>query len=157
MRPASSSGADVTRARLELAIDRSTTPAFIQSRVRAFVRGLGGGVRDEWSVAIAASEAATNISKFAHHGELCLVAHDGSPTLVELVAEDDGPGMDDIAHALRDGVSEGVDLTTTEPDRKRRGLGTGLGAIVRQMDELTIERRAGGGTRLVARRTLRGV
>ncbi|HEU4726577.1 MAG TPA: ATP-binding protein [Kofleriaceae bacterium] len=145
------------RAHLEIAIDGSTTPAYVQARVRAFVRGLGGGVRDEWSVAIAASEAATNIAKFAPRGTLSLFAHDGSPTMVELIAEDNGPGLDDIDHALRDGVSEGVDLAATEPGRRRRGLGTGLGAILRQMDALTIERRAGGGTRLIARRALRGV
>lgn len=157
MPPASSSAVDVPRAHLELAIDGSTTPAYVQARVRAFVRGLGGGVRDEWSIAIAASEAATNIAKFAPRGALRLIAHDGSPATVELIAEDNGPGVDDIDRALRDGVSEGIDLATTEPDPRRRGRGTGLGAILRQMDALTIERRAGGGTRLVARRRLRGV
>ena len=65
--------------------------------------------------------------------------------------------MSDIERALRDGISEGVDLTIAEPSLKRRGLGAGLGAIARQMDSLTIERRREGGTRLVARRALRGV
>lgn len=142
--------------RIELSIDGSTNSAYVQSRVRAFVRLHGGGIRDEWSVAIAASEAATNIGKFATRGTLRLIAHDGAPTVVELIAEDDGPGLDDVDQALRDGVSEGVDLTTAEPSRKRRGLGAGLGAIARQMDSLAIERRSGGGTRLVARRTIRG-
>ncbi len=145
----------MSRSQIELVVDGTTSIAYVQSRVRAFVRAVGGGVRDEWCIAIAASEAATNIGKFATRGALRLVAHDDGPA-VELVAEDDGPGVDDVDRALRDGVSEGVDLATVEPSAKRRGLGAGLGAIARQMDSLTIERRAGGGTRLVARRRLRG-
>ena len=143
-------------AHIELAVDASTNPAYVQARVRAFVRAHGGGVRDEWCVAIAASEAATNIGKFATRGALRLSVDDGAPSVVELLAEDDGPGLDDVDRALRDGISEGVDLSTTEPNRKRRGLGAGLGAIARQMDSLTIERRSGGGTRLLARRRMRG-
>lgn len=143
-RHASSSGAD-----LVLAIDRMTTIPYVQKAVRERVRALGGSPRDEWNVAIAASEAATNIVKFATTGTLTLRALAGG---VELVAEDDGPGFEDPERALRDHVSEGVDLKQQEPQPGRRGLGTGLGAIARAMSELRIERTTRGGARLVALR-----
>lgn len=67
------------------------------------------------------------------------------------MAEDDGPGIDPEL-ALRDGVSEGIDLAMLDAPRVGlRGLGTGLGAIERLMGDLHIEQRAEGGTRLIAR------
>ncbi|MBI2391754.1 MAG: hypothetical protein HYV09_19345 [Deltaproteobacteria bacterium] len=71
--------------------------------------------------------------------------------MIELVAEDDGPCFADVDSALRDSVSEGIDLAAAEPRPSRPGLGTGLGAILRLMGSLTIERREGG---VVARRPL---
>ncbi|MGZ3421528.1 MAG: ATP-binding protein [Polyangiales bacterium] len=147
MRRASSFAAE----RLVLDIEASTTTAFVQSAVRRWVRANGGDLRDEWCVAIAACEAATNIAKFAPRGLIALAL--AEPNVVELVAEDDGPGFDPT-DALRDGVSEGVDLSKLESRIGRRGLGTGLGAIARQMDTLRISRREAGGTRLVATRAL---
>lgn len=137
-----------------LAIDRATTVAWVQASVRAFARANGLSTRDEWSLAVAASEAATNIIKFATTGVIT-VRIVASPPLLELVADDDGPGVSDVARALVDGVSEGVVLAETESRAGRRGLGTGLGAIARVMGELTIDRSPRGGARITARRPLR--
>lgn len=143
-------------AEIVLAIDRATAPAYVQAVVREFVRA-HGTARDEWNLAIAASEAATNIAKFATSGTLTVRVLGEAQRVFELVAEDDGPGLDDPERALRDHVSEGVDLRAADPPRSRRGLGTGLGAIARAMNaSLTIERRPGGGTRLVGRRSIKG-
>lgn len=139
-------------AEITLTIERSTTSGYVQAVVREFVRAHGGSTRDEWSIAIAASEASTNIAKFATTGTLSLRVIAGPPRLFELVAEDDGPGFNDPESARRDHLSEGVDLTTVEPRPRRRGLGTGLGAIERAMGTLRIEHRAGGGARLIGRR-----
>jgi len=146
-RRASSFVAEVT-----LTIERSTSTAYVQAVVREFVRAHGGSSKDEWSLAIAASEASTNIAKFATIGTLSLRVIAGPPRLFELVAEDDGPGFADPENALRDHVSEGVDLAAVEARPRGRGLGTGLGAIVRAMCALRIERREGGGARLIGRR-----
>lgn len=140
-------------AEIVLAIDRTTAPAYVQAVVREFVRA-HGTARDEWNLAIAASEAATNIAKFATSGTLTVRVLGEAQRVFELVAEDDGPGLADPDAALRDHVSEGVDLSVVERSPTRRGLGTGLGAISRALGgTLRIERSARGGTRLVGRRT----
>ncbi len=51
---------------------------------------------------------------------------------------DEGPGIADIEHALEDGVSTGG------------GLGSGLAAVRRMMDELEIRSELGLGTRIEA-------
>jgi anti-sigma regulatory factor (Ser/Thr protein kinase) len=141
--PASSFAAEIV-----LGIERGTSVAYVQAMVRAFARP-HGNARDEWNLAIAASEATTNIVKFAGRGTLTLRLSAGPPRCFLFIAEDDGPGLDEPETALRDHVSENVDLRRDPPKRWRRGLGTGLGAIARALDELRVERRAGGGTRLV--------
>ncbi len=59
---------------------------------------------------------------------------------VELVADDDGPGIADIAQAMVEGYSSGG------------GLGCGLPGVQRLMDEFSIESMPGRGTRVVARK-----
>jgi anti-sigma regulatory factor (Ser/Thr protein kinase) len=142
-------------AELVLVIQPGTSVAYVQAMVRAFARP-HGSPRDEWSLAIAASEATTNIVKFAGRGTLTLRLLAGPPRHFLFVAEDDGPGLDDPEMALRDHVSENVDLTRAAPKRGRRGLGTGLGAIARALNGLRIERTVDGGTRLVGWRTPSG-
>jgi len=140
-------------AELVLEIRATTSAAYVQSAVRAFVRANRGSSSDEWSLAIAASEAATNIAKFATRGTIRLRALDGTPPVIEMCAEDDGPGVDDVTLAMQDGISEGLDIAAQER-RNRRGLGTGLGAIARATDTLSIDRSSAGGTRLTARRRI---
>ncbi|MBL7062630.1 MAG: ATP-binding protein [Anaerolineae bacterium] len=59
---------------------------------------------------------------------------------IEVVAEDDGPGIPDVALALQDGFSTSG------------GLGGGLPGVERLMDEFEITSAAGAGTRVVARK-----
>jgi len=122
----------------------------LQASVRRFLRALGLPSREQWCVAIAASEAASNLVKHAGGGTLSLRLDGGPPPALVLEALDCGPGFADIDRALLDHVSEGVDLVTDEPRRHRRGLGTGLGAIGRMMGTLAVENRPGGGARVVA-------
>lgn len=129
---------------------------YVQSRARAFAREIGLAVRAQWAVAIAASELATNVVKFGLPGTLTLRARPGPPAFLEIEAADRGPGFADVERALRDGVSEGLDLTTLDAlPRSRRGLGTGLGAVRRLTDELSVHPRTGGGTLVTARIHLR--
>lgn len=90
---------------------------------------------DAGRVAIVLTEAATNILKHAGHGELLVRALDGG---VEIIALDRGPGMADVRAALADGHS-----TAGTP-------GTGLGAIRRQSNQLSIYSQPGAGTVLRA-------
>ncbi len=147
MRRVSSSASEPVRA---FHVDQTTPIPWLQSEVRRFVRTAAPSSKAEWAIAIAVSEAATNIQKFAGRGVITLRQE---PGFITFVAEDDGPGFDPTI-ALQDGISEGIDLSTVDSRAGLRGLGTGLGAIQRLMGELEIERRAAGGVRLVARHRL---
>jgi len=69
---------------------------------------------------------------------------------VLLVCRDRGPGIADPAAARKDGYSRGRMLA---PDAMRHeGLGQGLGAVERLVDELHIESVVGLGTTIVVRK-----
>lgn len=91
-------------------------------------------------VAIAATELANNIHHHARTGELLVqtLGH-GEDVVLELLALDRGPGMQDIARCLTDGYST------------RGTPGTGLGAVKRLADEFDIYSVPGEGTLVVAR------
>ncbi len=78
-------------------------------------------------VAIAVTEAVTNMLKHARSGTLAArsVAR-GDAVGIEVMAIDDGPGMEDFRHSVRDGVSTAGTA------------GTGLGAMQRQSDEFDV-------------------
>jgi serine/threonine-protein kinase RsbT len=138
---------------LSLAVDATTAIPWLQAEVRRFAHDQACSEKEGWTLATVVSEAATNVQKFAARGTVRLVRE---PDAIVLIVEDDGPGLEHPEDALRDGMSEGVDLTKLDaPQGRRRGLGTGLGAIQRLMGELSIERRPTGGTRLLARYPLR--
>ena len=93
-------------------------------------------------VATAASELANNLWMHAERGgqvSLEILAR-GAAAGVELVAEDDGPGIADLPQALAEGFSTGG------------GLGCGLPGVQRLMDQFTIDSAPGRGTRVVARK-----
>ena len=87
-------------------------------------------------IATAISELARNIVSYASEGSVTLrPVHgaNGSGGLT-IVASDTGPGIDDLAQALRDGYSSSG------------GLGLGLPGVKRLMDEFDIVSRPGVGT-----------
>jgi len=88
-------------------------------------------------VALAVTEAATNILKHAGHGRLVLrgLVHEDVAGL-EILALDRGPGIADMAASLRDGQS----TTGT--------AGTGLGALRRLSSTFDVYSRPGAGTAL---------
>ncbi|MFI0897573.1 ATP-binding protein [Streptomyces sp. NPDC020983] len=93
-------------------------------------------------LALAVTEAATNLQKHADDGALALrITTFGGRAAVELLALDSGPGIADISAALRDGSS----TTGT--------LGVGLGAIRRLADRFALHTLQGRGTCLYARFT----
>jgi anti-sigma regulatory factor (Ser/Thr protein kinase) len=102
-------------------------------------RRLGLTEVEAGQVAIAVTEAATNLVKHAQQGELLVRALDDKASAgVELIAIDRGPGIADLPQSLRDGFS-----TAGSP-------GTGLGALSRLADELDIYSQPGKGTILRA-------
>ncbi len=91
-------------------------------------------------LALAVTEAASNLYKHAEQGALLLcVNRDGPQPGIDLVTIDAGPGVRDVTAALRDGHSTAGTL------------GIGLGAIQRLADFADLYSRPGHGTALVAR------
>lgn len=120
---------------------------------RRYAFALGFSRREAGMIAIATSELVGNALKFGGHAILRMKALT-DPAGMELEVRDMGPGMTDSTAALQDGYSEGVlvDPRALAPGFVRRGLGCGLGAVERLMDELEIDSSPGRGTRVVARK-----
>jgi serine/threonine-protein kinase RsbT len=95
-------------------------------------------------IATAISEVARNIVVYADHGEITVSAlGDGDRRGILVVARDNGPGIADVAQAMRDGFSTG------------KSLGLGLPGAKRLMDEFEIVSEVGVGTTIIMRKWVR--
>jgi len=111
-------------------------------RMRAAVRQAaiahGLSLVDQTKIVTAASELARNTLDYGQGGEVEIeLVKNGTRSGVRLTFVDEGPGIDDIQLALKDGYTTG------------RGLGLGLGGARRLSNEFSIESRPGAGTRVV--------
>jgi serine/threonine-protein kinase RsbT len=95
-------------------------------------------------IAIAAYEAEMNIVMYATHGTMTL---DVMPACVVILAEDEGPGIENIARAMQEGYS----TATAEMREKGFGAGMGLPNIQRNSNVFEITSEVGRGTRLFIR------
>lgn len=90
---------------------------------------------DQTKLVTAASELARNTLIHGGGGDMRLEAlTDGPRRGVRVTFTDEGPGIPDIALAMKDGYTSGG------------GLGLGLGGAKRLVNEFTIESTAGKGT-----------
>ncbi len=90
------------------------------------------------SVAIAVSELATNLVRYAQEGEIEVTEVQRAANRgIRIESRDRGPGIEDVDLAMRDGYSTGG------------GLGRGLPAARRLLDEFDITS-GPDGTRIVA-------
>ena len=99
---------------------------------------LGFPVIDQTRLATVASELARNVVKYAKRGRMIAqpVESAAGRRGLRLIFEDTGPGIPDIAAAMRDGFSTG------------RGLGKGLPGAKRLVHEFEIESEVGRGTKV---------
>lgn len=126
-------------------VEIRTTDDIITSRSAAkeMARELGFGIVDQTKIATAISELARNVIDYAGAGTLSMRAIEANQKKgVEIVCEDQGPGIDDVSQAMQDG------FTTS------KGLGMGLPGSKRLMDEFDIQSARGQGTRITARKWL---
>lgn len=93
---------------------------------------------------IAAYELGMNVVIHAYTGTVKIFWKDGA---LEIVADDEGPGILDVEQAMKEGYS------TAPPYVREMGYGAGMGLpnAKKASDAMTIESRPGEGTRVVCR------
>lgn len=116
-----------------IATDKDIVEA--RQTARALAEQIGFSAGDAIVVATAVSELARNIVDYASPGEVVVRSvENGKRRGLVLVARDNGPGIRDIALAMRDGFSTAG------------RLGLGLPGVRRLMDEFEIISEPGKGT-----------
>ena len=128
----------------ELRITSETDIVMARKAVRTAAAALGFGITDVTRIVTAASELTRNIYQYARSGAMRWrpLNVDGRLGL-ELVFEDHGPGIPDVAQAMEKGFSTG------------KGLGMGLPGAKRLMDEMSIQSGVGKGTTVQVRKWLK--
>ena len=114
-------------------------------RMRQIVReqsvALGFSLVDQTKIVTAASELARNTMVYGGGGEVTVQpVVEGARRGLRLIFSDRGPGIPDIALALKDGYTTGG------------GLGLGLGGAKRLSNEFAIDSTPGAGTRVTMAR-----
>ena len=95
---------------------------------------------NQFLIATAASELATNIVKYAKEGEVVIkIVQKDRQLGIKIIARDDGPGIEDIKQVMQDNFST-----------LKGSLGLGLPSVQRIMDEFKIESQPGHGTTVFA-------
>lgn len=119
--------------------DEPSFPSVTRGAAAALARRIGLDEHRSSQVALAVTEAATNLHRHAVDGSLLLrVLRNEDRAAVEFLTVDAGPGMSDVAAALADGTSSAGTL------------GIGLGAVVRLADTFDIHSLPGRGTVMAA-------
>jgi len=109
--------------------------------VRKWAAELAFSLVDQTKLVTAASELARNTLIYGKGGEMRMsVVENGARRGIELIFEDHGPGIPDLALALQDGYTTGS------------GMGLGLSGAKRLSNEFEIVSRVGEGTKITIRR-----
>ncbi|HEX7240337.1 MAG TPA: ATP-binding SpoIIE family protein phosphatase [Longimicrobiaceae bacterium] len=126
---------------LYIPVTESSQAGEARREVARLARALGLDETDTGRAALVATELAGNLVKHAAGGGHLLAqpAREEGRAGIELVALDGGPGIGNVAQALRDGFS-----TAGTP-------GTGLGAVSRVADDFDLHSASGVGTAVLAR------
>ncbi|CAH0310996.1 Serine/threonine-protein kinase RsbT [Peribacillus sp. Bi96] len=111
---------------------------------RNVAKELGFGTVDQARITTAISELARNIYLYAGQGSVSIEKLNiNGKSGLKIIAQDQGPGIEDIRRVMEDGY------TTSG------GLGAGLPGAKRLMDDFDIESIPGEGTTIVATKWLR--
>lgn len=120
-----------------LAIRSERDVVMVRQAVRRCAEEQRFSLVDQTKLITAASEIARNTVVYGGGGMVRLeVLADGARAGLRLVFEDQGPGIENVDLALRDGYTTG------------KGLGLGLGGAKRLCNEFQIDSKPGTGTRV---------
>jgi serine/threonine-protein kinase RsbT len=106
----------------------------VRQRVRVRATEAGLSLVDQTKLITAASELARNTLDYGKGGEAYIETLTAPRKGVRIAFRDEGPGIADIALALKDGYTTG------------NGLGHGLGGARRLVDDFDIQTAMGQGT-----------
>ena len=124
-----------------LDIRSSADVVSVRQAARALAERVGFSLVDQTKLVTAASELARNTIDYGGGGSVRLeLVENGVRRGVRLTFEDQGPGIADLALALKDGYTSGG------------GLGLGLGGARRLVNDFNIESSPGAGTRVTIAR-----
>jgi serine/threonine-protein kinase RsbT len=122
---------------IRVAIRTDADVVTARQEARAMGSELGFSSTDLTLLATAISEVARNITTYAGEGEVSLrVLNSGGRQGIEVIASDEGPGIEDVERAMQDGFTTGT------------GLGLGLPGARRLVDEFDVLSQPGSGTRV---------
>lgn len=109
---------------------------------RSLAQRLGFSPVDQARITTAISELARNIVVYGVRGRVSLseVTNEAGRAGIEVLFDDEGPGIADVEQAMGQGYSSG------------KGLGAGLPGSSRLMDEFEIRSAPGQGTHIVIRK-----
>jgi serine/threonine-protein kinase RsbT len=124
-----------------LPLKNSNDIVLARQRVRQWATDLRFSLVDQTKLVTAASELARNTLEYGLGGHMIIeTLSAGTKVGLRLTFEDQGPGIPDIAQALRDGYTSGS------------GMGLGLGGSKRLVNEFDIQSEVGKGTRITVAR-----
>ena len=124
-----------------LEIRTSSDVVAVRQATRALAEQTGLSLVDQTKLVTAASELARNTLDYGGGGTVRVdLLENGARRGVRLVFEDQGPGIPNVAEAMKDGFTTGS------------GLGLGLGGARRLVNEFAIESAPGQGTRVTIAR-----
>ena len=124
-----------------LNIRSSADVVSVRQAARALAERVGFSLVDQTKLVTAASELARNTIDYGGGGTVQLeLVENGVRRGVRLTFEDQGPGIPDVALALKDGYTSGG------------GLGLGLGGARRLVNDFKIDSSPGAGTRVMIAR-----
>ncbi len=113
----------------------------VSSSVKRILKEIGISSDKVKKAVIISYEAEINVVSYAYKGTLSLSI---SPEVIQIIVDDEGPGIEDIDRAMKEGYS-------TASDQIREmgfGAGMGLSNIKKNSDRLEISSVMGQGTKL---------
>lgn len=130
--------------KMEINIVHNTDPYFAMQKAKNTALLIGFDESESDLVAIIVSELAQNIYKHATKGVIILTPIlDDAKKGIEIVSEDNGPGIKDISQAFVEGFST------------QNTLGLGLSGIKRLSDEFLFDNHRNKGTKITSRKWLK--
>jgi serine/threonine-protein kinase RsbT len=104
---------------------------------------LGFPLPEATKIAVVISELGRNIILYAEKGTITLIAYAEKEKCFKIIAQDQGPGIEDVELVLAGGHSTS------------KGLGLGLSGSKRMMDKFEVQSVVGAGTMIKATKWLR--